>query len=82
MHGGGPPVSAGKPLDAAYKSENLELLRAGLCNLERHVSNTRKFGVPVVVAVNAFATDSQAELDLVCNASTEAGKCACGGHGG
>ena len=74
MHGGGPEVSAGKPLDAAYKTENLELLRKGMANLERHISNTAKFGVPVVIAVNAFATDSPAELDLVCSASREAGK--------
>ena len=73
MHGGGPAVTAGKPLDEAYKSENLDLLGKGMANLERHITNSAKFGVPVVVAVNAFATDSPAELDLVCSASKAAG---------
>jgi methylenetetrahydrofolate dehydrogenase (NADP+) / methenyltetrahydrofolate cyclohydrolase / formyltetrahydrofolate synthetase len=39
MHGGGPKVVAGKPLAPEYTDENLELLRAGLPNLERHVQN-------------------------------------------
>ena len=66
-------MTAGKPLDDAYKSENLDLLGKGMANLERHITNSAKFGVPVVVAVNAFATDSPAELDLVCSASKAAG---------
>ena len=33
MHGGGPPVTAGKPLDQAYKNENVELVQKGCCNL-------------------------------------------------
>ncbi|MBU1878131.1 MAG: formate--tetrahydrofolate ligase, partial [Chloroflexi bacterium] len=52
MHGGGPNVAPGKPLDKAYTEENLELLKAGLPNLVQHIENARKFGVPVVVAVN------------------------------
>ena len=52
MHGGGPPVMAGRPLDHAYKAENVELVRAGCCNLEKHVRNMRAYGVPVVVALN------------------------------
>jgi formyltetrahydrofolate synthetase len=73
MHGGGPRVVAGKPLDAAYKQENLELLKKGLPNLIQHVENARKFGVPVVVAVNTFTTDSPAELELVREAALKAG---------
>ena len=73
MHGGGPKVIAGRPLDPAYTSENLELLRAGLPNLIKHIQNARKFGIPVVVAVNTFAADTQAELDLVCKAAVEEG---------
>jgi len=65
MHGGGPPVAAGKPLDHTYKSENVALVLAGCCNLVRHVQNILKFGVPVVVAVNRFATDTDAELAIV-----------------
>ncbi len=73
MHGGGPKVTAGKPLDPAYTEENLDLLRAGLPNLEHHIRTAKKFGVNVVVAVNAFATDTEAELELVRKAAIEAG---------
>jgi len=65
MHGGGPKVVAGKPLAAEYTEENLDLLQAGLPNLERHIQNALKFGVNVVVAVNSFATDTQAETELI-----------------
>jgi len=47
------------------KSENLAALKKGLANLERHVRNVAKFGVPVVVAINRFSADTKAELDLV-----------------
>ena len=73
MHGGGPRVVAGKPLDSAYTDENLDLLRAGLGNLQHHIKNARGFGVNVVVAVNSFATDTPAEVDLVRQAALEAG---------
>jgi methylenetetrahydrofolate dehydrogenase (NADP+)/methenyltetrahydrofolate cyclohydrolase/formyltetrahydrofolate synthetase len=73
MHGGGPKVVAGKPLDSAYTDENLDLLRAGLGNLKHHIKNALGFGVPVVVAVNSFAADTQAEVDLVRAAALEAG---------
>ncbi len=73
MHGGGPKVVAGKPLDEVYKKENLELLRAGLPNLERHIQNAVAYGVPVVVAVNSFETDTDAEVRLVQKASMSAG---------
>ncbi|MFN7035470.1 MAG: formate--tetrahydrofolate ligase [Bellilinea sp.] len=73
MHGGGPKVVAGKPLDHAYTHENLDLLRAGLDNLLAHIGIARKFGVPVVVAINAFATDSEAELNLIRKAAVEEG---------
>lgn len=73
MHGGGPKVVAGKPLDAVYLEEDLELLRRGLPNLLHHIGIARKFGVPVIVAVNGFATDTPAELELVRRASLESG---------
>ncbi|MDP1713984.1 MAG: formate--tetrahydrofolate ligase [Anaerolineales bacterium] len=73
MHGGGPKVVAGKPLAAEYTDENLELLRAGLPNLERHIQNALKFGVNVVVAVNSFATDTPAEVELVREAAMKMG---------
>ena len=49
----------------ALGAENLAALAAGLPNLERHIANTRKFGVPAIVAVNRFASDSPAELALI-----------------
>ena len=73
MHGGGPLVTAGKPLDPAYTDENLELLEAGCSNLAAHIANARRFGIPVVVAVNKFHTDTAAEIDLVRRAALEAG---------
>jgi len=65
MHGGGPKVAPGAPLDKAYTEENLELLEAGLCNLGAHIKNALRFGIPVVVAVNQFKTDTDAELEMV-----------------
>jgi formyltetrahydrofolate synthetase len=73
MHGGGPKVVAGKPLDSAYTDENLGLLRAGLPNMQHHIRNALKFGIPVVVAVNSFASDTSAEVELVRKAAVEAG---------
>ena len=73
MHGGGPRVVAGKPLDHAYTEENLDLLRAGLPNLLHHIRTAKKFGVNVVVAVNAFTSDTPAELELVRQAALEGG---------
>jgi formyltetrahydrofolate synthetase len=73
MHGGGPKVVAGKPLDAAYIDENLDLLRAGLGNMQHHIKNALRFGIPVVVAVNSFATDTPAEVELVRQAALDAG---------
>lgn len=73
MHGGGPPVTAGKPLDQTYRTENVELVAAGCCNLARHIANARAYGVPVVVAINKFASDTPAELDAVRTAALDAG---------
>jgi len=73
MHGGGPAVKAGAPLDPAYIEENLDLLRAGLGNMKVHIKNALGFGIPVVVAVNSFTNDTQAEVELVREAALEAG---------
>jgi methylenetetrahydrofolate dehydrogenase (NADP+) / methenyltetrahydrofolate cyclohydrolase / formyltetrahydrofolate synthetase len=73
MHGGGPKVVAGKPLASEYTEENLELLKAGLSNMQVHIKNARRFGVPVVVAVNSFKEDTPAEVELVRQAAIEAG---------
>ena len=65
MHGGGPKVTAGAPLAPEYVDENLELVEKGAGNMLAHAEIARKFGIPVVVAVNRFPTDTDAELDLV-----------------
>ena len=73
MHGGGPKVVAGKPLDKAYTEENLDLLRAGLPNMVHHIKNILQFGLPVIVAVNSFKDDTPAEVELVRKTAAEAG---------
>ena len=66
-------MTPGKPLAAEYVQESIELVQAGMANLRAHIENARAFGVPVVVAVNAFDSDTPRELDLVCNGAKEAG---------
>jgi formyltetrahydrofolate synthetase len=73
MHGGGPKVVAGKPLDRAYTEENLGLLEKGLPNLLQHIENALKFGVPVVVAINRFKYDTDTELELIRERAKETG---------
>ena len=48
-------------------SENLESLKKGIVNLEKHIENLQKYGVPVVVTLNSFVTDTKAETDFVEN---------------
>jgi formate--tetrahydrofolate ligase len=55
----------------ALAEENLAALEAGLVNLERHVANVRKFGVPAIVAINHFASDTEAEIALIARAARE-----------
>ncbi|XP_057679462.1 monofunctional C1-tetrahydrofolate synthase, mitochondrial isoform X1 [Corythoichthys intestinalis] len=74
MHGGGPNVSAGAPLPREYIDENLSLVEGGcLSNLKKQIEIAHLFGVPVVVALNVFKTDTQAEIDLVCQLAKECG---------
>ena len=55
------------------KNENVNALKKGLVNLERHINNVRKFGLPVTVAINHFITDSKAEVDAVLSFCTTQG---------
>lgn len=55
MHGGGPAVTSGAPLKKEYTEEHVDLVRAGVPNLIKHIGNGRKHGVPVVVAINVHA---------------------------
>ncbi|NXJ92209.1 C1TM protein, partial [Corythaixoides concolor] len=73
MHGGGPNVTAGAPLKKEYTEENLQLVADGCCNLQKQIQITQLFGVPVVVALNVFKTDSPAEVDLVCKIAKQSG---------
>ena len=56
--------NGGVPKDE-LSSENLDALKAGIVNLEKHIENLHKFGVPVVVTLNSFVTDTKAETDFV-----------------
>jgi len=73
MHGGGPNVVPGNPLPREYVEEHLDLVEKGCCNLAKHIQNMKEFGVSVVVAVNRFGTDSDAEIDLVVKQALAAG---------
>ena len=50
---------------ADLAEENLEALKKGIVNLEKHIENLQKYGVPVVVTLNSFVTDTKAETDYV-----------------
>jgi formyltetrahydrofolate synthetase len=73
MHGGGPKVVAGRPLDKAYTEENLALLEKGAGNLAKHIENGKLFGVPVVVAINSFKYDTEEEINLIKRIAEESG---------
>ena len=73
MHGGVGKIVAGKPLDPALTEENVEAVRTGASNLAKQIENVRLFGVPVVVAINAFPTDTAAEVKAIREVSLEAG---------
>ena len=73
MHGGGPRVVAGRPLDKAYIEENIPLLETGMDNLAAHIRNAKRFGIPVVVAVNKFPTDTDLEIETVMKGAIAAG---------
>ena len=73
MHGGGPAVKPGIPLDEAYTHENLALLEKGCENLLAHIETVKKSGVRPVVCINGFYTDTPAEFALVRRIAEQAG---------
>lgn len=73
VHGGGPDISPGAQLQEVYRTENIDLLRKGCVNLKKHIANAKEFGVPVVVAINRFSTDTQAEIDVIREEAIAAG---------
>lgn len=73
VHGGGPEVKAGAQLPEVYRTENVDILRKGCVNLKKHIENARSYGVPVVVCINRFSTDTQAEIDVIKEEALAAG---------
>lgn len=73
MHGGGPRVVPGKPLDNAYIDENTALVEKGLENLLAHIETVKKSGVPAVVCINHFYTDTDNEIQVIKDACAKAG---------
>jgi len=73
MHGGVGRIVAGKPLDPALLEENVDAVTAGGANLAKQIENVLLFNVPVVVAINAFPTDTPAEIAAVREVALAAG---------
>jgi formate--tetrahydrofolate ligase len=73
MHGGVGKIVAGKPLDPALIEENVEAVRTGASNLPKQIENVRLFGVPAVVAINSFPTDTPDEVEAVRQVALDAG---------
>ncbi len=63
-HGGGSPVVAGADTPVEYKEERLDLVEAGMCIVKHHIKNVSSYGVPCVVCINRFKSDTEAELEL------------------
>ncbi|MDI6887983.1 MAG: formate--tetrahydrofolate ligase, partial [Candidatus Thermoplasmatota archaeon] len=90
MHSGTFKVVPGRPLPEALVKENLDALEKGICNLEAHIKNIALFGVPSVVAINVFTTDTDREIEFVRERAKKAGAEDCaisevwakGGEGG
>jgi formate--tetrahydrofolate ligase len=73
MHGGGPSVSPGKPLDKAYKEKNVDLVEKGAENLVAHIETIKKSGIKPVVCINHFYTDDDEEVKAVRRIAENAG---------
>jgi len=73
MHGGLGKVVPGKPLPKELTEENLEYLEKGCVNLVANINIARQFGVPVVIAINRFTADTDAEIELVRRVAIDAG---------
>jgi formyltetrahydrofolate synthetase len=73
MHGGGPRVKPGLPLDEAYTKENLKLLEKGVENMVHCINIIKKSGINPVVCINRFHTDTKAEVDFVKKTAEQAG---------
>lgn len=72
-HSGKFRIVPGKPLDEGLVRENIPAIEEGIGNLAKHIENVKLFGVPVVVAVNRFSTDTDKEIDFIKNKAIELG---------
>lgn len=72
-HSGRFRIRPGKPLDAGLLAEDIPALEEGMCNLEKQIANVRALGMPVVVAINAFESDTPAEHALIAERAMAAG---------
>ena len=73
VHGGGPPVKPGVPLDPVYSEENPELVERGFANLAAHLDTVLRSGMRPVVCINSFVTDTPAETALLRRLAEEHG---------
>ncbi|HOK79255.1 MAG TPA: formate--tetrahydrofolate ligase [bacterium] len=73
MHSGQFKVIPGKPLDKGLIEENLDAIKKGSTNLTKHIENVSLFGIPAVVAINRFTTDTEREVELVKELALNAG---------
>jgi formate--tetrahydrofolate ligase len=73
MHGGVGRIVAGKPLDPVLLEENVDAVRRGAANLAKQIENVKVFGVPAVVAINSFPTDTPAEVEAIREVALSAG---------
>ncbi|KAK2700359.1 hypothetical protein QWA68_001275 [Fusarium oxysporum] len=73
VHGGAPPIAPGAALSPVYREENVDILRAGCVNLKKQIANAKSFGIPVVVAINKFSTDTEAEIAVIREEAISAG---------
>jgi len=73
MHGGGPAVTPGAPLDSIYDEPNVALVDAGTANLVAHIETVKKAGIAPVVCINHFYRDDREEIEVVRRAAEAAG---------
>ena len=73
VHGGGPEIKPGEQLAEVYRTENVDILREGCANMRKHIQNVKSFGVKVVVAINRFETDTDAEINVIREEALNAG---------
>ena len=73
LHGGAPDVKPGQSLPIEYTQENTVLVQKGVTNLCKQIENAKSFGVPVVVAINKFESDTNTEIEIIKEASIKAG---------